>query len=138
VPAFLAGVLVGAAIAAVIGGPLAVRVSARLEARWDRAAESPASGLDAMIGRLAADEALFSAYLRQFWTWAALVAGTAAAVVAGAALLVWALVLRGAEPAAGVVAALAALVAAGAAIFLVRKLIQKRRLVRQVYLRRLR
>ena len=136
-PAFLAGVVVGAAIAAVIGGPLAVRVSARLEARWDRAGQSSTSGRDAMIGRLAADEALFSAYLRQFWTWAAVVAGGVASLVAGAAFLVWALVLRGAEPAAGVVAALASPLAAGAAIFWVRKLIQKRRAVRQVYVRRL-
>ncbi len=136
---FLAGVVAGAIVTALLGGPAATRVSARLEARWDRsAARAGGPGFETMVGRLAADDALFTAYQRQYWTWAALVGGGIVGVAAVGAVSAWALSLAGSPTSAAVVAAVTAVVAGAATMFWVRKLIQKRRIVRRVYLGRLR
>lgn len=135
---FLAGIVVGAIVAALLGGPAATRVSAWLEARWDReSARTDGRGLEAMVDRLAGDETLFAAYQRQYWTWAAVVGGGIVGIAAAGALITWTLSLSGSRTAAAAVAAATAVVAGAATMFWVRKLIKKRRVVRRVYLGRL-
>lgn len=131
---FLVGVAAGAMVTALLGGPTATRASARLEAAWDRGAtRGPGPGFEAMVGRLAADPALFTAYQRQYWTWAGIVGGGIIGLAVVGALAVWALTLAGWPTAGAAVAAATAVLTGAATMFWVRKLIQKRRVVRLVY-----
>lgn len=134
--ALVVGIVIGAATAAAIGGPLATRWSARAEARWDRdgdAALEARPGLRSQVERLAADEALFAAYQRQYWTWAGMVGGaTLGAAVAGF-LGAWGLDRSGRPGPAAMVAVATAVIVAGATMFWVRKLIAKRRISRLIY-----
>jgi hypothetical protein len=135
------GVVIGAAIAAVVGGPLASRWSLRAEARWDRKGEVALAehpGLQRQVEQLADDGALFTAYQGQYWTWAALVGGGIVATAVVGSLTAWALDRGGRPEPAAWVAIATALVVGGATMFWFRKLVAKRRITRLVYLARLR
>jgi hypothetical protein len=134
------GVVIGAALAAVVGGPAATRWSARAEAGWDRKGEAAVTGrpgLRRQIEALADDDALFAAYQAQYWTWAALVGGAIVAAAVVGSLLAWSLDRGGRPLVAAWVAAATAVVVGGATMFWVRKLVAKRRITRLVYHARL-
>jgi hypothetical protein len=131
------GVAAGAVVVGILGGPVATRIAARLEATWDadgdRAVKND-GGFARLVETLAADEAQFSAYQAQYRSWAAIVGGVAVAIVG--ALVAWSFDRSGHLTAASAIAAAAAVMAGSIAVFWVRKLIAKRRVTRLVYRRR--
>jgi hypothetical protein len=128
------GIVIGAAITGILGGPIASRLSAHLETRGDRGAGARPDR-SGQIDRLASDEALFTAYQRQFISWAVIVGGLGVAVAVCGFLIASALA-RSSDTAAGVVAAVTAVVVGAIAMFWARKLVAKRGIVRSVYRRR--
>jgi NhaP-type Na+/H+ or K+/H+ antiporter len=133
------GVAAGAMVVGVVGGPVATRISARLESRWDREADRAVAGdagFDRLVEALAADDARFSAYQAQYWSWAGIVGGVAVAVAFVGGLAAWSLDRNDRLNAASVVAAATAIVVASIVVFWVRKLVAKRRVTRLVYRRR--
>ena len=132
------GIVVGAAAVGLIGGPVASRLSARLEASWDRAGDAMA-GADSRFARLveqlAVDEPQFAAYQAQYWSWAAIVGGVVIGIAVAGSLLAWALSGEN-DGLAALIAAGTAVVVGGIMLFWIRKLIAKRRVTRLVYRRR--
>ena len=132
------GVAIGGTAVALLGGPLASRLSARLEAGWDRSGDHAAAhdrALANQVEQLVADSDQFAAYQAQYWTWAGIVGGAAVGLSLVGFLIAWALD-RGGSAAAGPIAGATAVVVGGLVFFWLRKLMTKRRATRLVYRKR--